>query len=186
MTKFSAVELGIPEIKLISRKKNNDERGWLDKIYSEEVLSGFGWNSDIKQINHTFTNKIGTIRGMHFQYSPKAEIKIVTCLRGEIFDVVVDLRPKSENYLKWISCTLSSNSGHSLLIPKGFAHGFQAMSNDVELLYLHSEEYDQNYEGGVNPFDEKLKIFWPLDVSEISAKDLNRKKIDSDFYGLSS
>ena len=185
MTKFKSVGLEIPEVKLISRYKYADERGWLDKIYSSEVLSDFGWNTDIKQINHTLTKKMGTIRGMHYQYSPKAEMKIVTCLRGVIFDVVVDLRSQSDNFLKWVSVELSADSGISLFIPKGFAHGFQAMSNDVELLYLHSAEYDQINEGCLNPFDERLKISWPLNVSEISSKDLNCKRIDSDFYGVS-
>jgi dTDP-4-dehydrorhamnose 3,5-epimerase len=185
VAKFNGVGLGIPDVKLISRDKYTDERGWLDKIYSINVLSEFGWNSGIKQINHTFTNKVGTIRGMHYQHSPKAEMKMVTCLRGEIFDVVVDLRPQSENFLKWVSVALSANSGKSLLIPKGFAHGFQALSNNVELLYLHSAEYDQQKEGCLNPFDKRLKISWPLAVSEISLKDLNCKKIDSDFYGVS-
>ena len=184
VSKFSAVKLDIPDIKLISRDKAGDERGWLDKIFSSEVLRTFGWSSDIKQINHTCTNNIGTIRGMHFQYPPKAEMKLLTCLQGEIFDVMVDLRPQSEHYLKWISYKLSAKSGQSLLIPEGFAHGFQAMTDNVELLYLHSAEYDQQKEGCVHPFDERLAIRWPLPISVISTKDLNCKKIDGDFLGV--
>jgi dTDP-4-dehydrorhamnose 3,5-epimerase len=138
----------------------------------------------IKQINHTGTKQAGTIRGMHFQHAPHAEIKIVSCLKGKVFDVAVDLRANSPTFLQWFATELSAENHHSLYIPEGFAHGFQTLTNDCELVYLHTAEYSPNHESALNPLDPKLAITWPDLISEISARDQNHPMINSHFKGI--
>jgi dTDP-4-dehydrorhamnose 3,5-epimerase len=108
---------------------------------------------------------------MHFQHPPHAEMKLVSCIHGEVWDVAVDTRPDSETFLQWHAERLSADNGHALLLPEGFAHGFQALSNDVELLYCHSAAYAPEAEAGLNPKDPVLAITWPLQIAEISTKD---------------
>jgi dTDP-4-dehydrorhamnose 3,5-epimerase len=108
---------------------------------------------------------------MHFQCAPHDEAKFVSCLVGEVFDVAVDLRPWSSTYLQWHGEVLSAQNGRSMMIPGGFAHGFQTLTEDCELIYLHDKPYAPEAEGGVNPLDPKLAIAWPLPVGQISARD---------------
>mgnify|MGYP006303738237 CR=1 FL=1 len=121
---------------------------------------------------------------MHFQYPPYAEMKIVYCLKGQIFDVAVDVRRDSSTYLKWHAETLSPENHKALVIPEGFAHGFQTLTPECEMLYLHTCEYNPQAEGGVNPNDPALGIDWPLPFSEISQKDLDRTFINDEFKGI--
>ena len=130
-----------------------------------------GWRKPIAQINHTFTQRQGTVRGMHFQRAPHAEMKLVNCIRGTVFDVAVDLRASSETFLRWHAEELTPDNGRSLLIPEGFAHGFQALSDDCELVYLHSAAYAPGAEAGVNPLDPRLGVCWPLPITEMSTRD---------------
>lgn len=138
----------------------------------------------IVQINHTLTIRKGTVRGMHFQYPPHAEAKIVSCLSGKIFDVVLDIRRKSETFLHWHGEELSGENRQSLYIPEGFAHGFQALSDNCELLYLHTAPYTKNAEGAFNTIDPRLAIRWPLPITEMSERDKNHPFIDVDFLGI--
>jgi len=138
----------------------------------------------IQQINHTLTRKVGAIRGMHFQHPPAAELKIVSRLQGRILDVAVDLRADSPTFLQWFSTELSAENQHSLFIPEGFAHGFQTLSDDCELLYLHSASYSPQHEAALNPLDPRLAIAWPLAVTEISARDQAHPMLDSGFKGI--
>ena len=108
------------------------------------------------QVNKTLTKKRGTIRGMHFQNPPASESKIVICLKGEIIDLAIDVRKSSKTFLKYVSLNLSDVRNNMILIPKGFAHGFQTLTDDVELLYFHDHEYSPKYEQGINPFDPDL------------------------------
>ena len=121
---------------------------------------------------------------MHFQVKPFSEDKLVTCILGEIFDVVIDIRLDSPTFLGHHSQILSSKNSKSLLIPAGFAHGFQALSDDCHILYLHSENYSPDYEKGLNPMDPNLNIKWPLFVEEISEKDKTNPFIDTNFVGI--
>lgn len=168
---------------IIERTLLEDNRGFLSRFFCDESLAQLGMKP-IKQINHTGTKQAGTIRGMHFQHAPHAEIKIVSCLKGKVFDVAVDLRANSPTFLQWFATELSAENHHSLYIPEGFAHGFQTLTNDCELIYLHTAEYSPNHESALNPLDPKLAITWPDPISEISARDQNHPMINSDFKGI--
>ena len=117
------------------------------------------------------TKQKGTIRGMHFQRSPMAEIKIVKCLNGSIFDVMIDMRSNSSTFLNWYGERLSAENMKMMYIPEGFAHGFQTLEKNSELLYLHTESFSPKYEGGVRFDDPDLAIDWPLPVTDISERD---------------
>ena len=140
-------------------------------MYVKKSFEEKGLNCDLKQFNISFNAKKGTIRGIHFQKKPFEEIRIVQCTKGKIFDVNIDLRPKSPTYKKWFGIELSELEHKMVYIPKGFAHGFQALADNVELLYLHSEFYSKEYEGGLLYDDKTVNIDWPLTVTEISERD---------------
>ena len=177
-------DLSIKGLKKISKSKIHDDRGFFSKIYSKEVLLNIGFGDNILQINHTYTNYVGTIRGLHYQMQPFSETKIITCLKGEIFDVIVDLRIKSPTYLKWQSIILSEQNNDSILIPKGFAHGFQTLCNDCELLYLHDMPYRNDFENGIKFDDSTISINWPIEISNISERDKKLPNINSNFKGI--
>jgi dTDP-4-dehydrorhamnose 3,5-epimerase len=173
-------------LKLIHRQALEDSRGFLSRLFCCNELSEAGWDKNIAQVNHTYTSQKGTVRGMHYQRPPNAEMKLVTCIMGEIWDVVVDLRLGSETYLEHYAVSLSSENGDALLIPEGFAHGFQALTDNVHLLYCHSAFYSSGAEGGLNLSDDTLAIDWPLSITDISDRDRSHPKIDSNFIGLSN
>lgn len=161
-----------------------DSRGHLTRLFCAEELEEMGWKFPVAQINHTVTKATGVVRGMHYQNPPYAEAKLVSCIRGEIWDVAVDLRRDSLTFLQWHAEKLSSDNKKALLIPKGFAHGFQTMTTDVELIYLHSNAYHPEGEAGLNPFDPQLKIHWPLAVAQVSERDRSHPAITDLFKGV--
>lgn len=171
MGRFRVEDTGLAGLKCIERMRSGDERGFFSRIFCAEELSAAGWQWPVSQINHSYTAKCGTVRGMHFQQEPHAEAKLVYCLRGEVFDVAIDVRAGSPTFLKWHAERLSLENGRALLIPKGFAHGFQALTDNVELLYLHSAPYQPASESGLSPADAMLGIVWPLPLSGLSARD---------------
>lgn len=181
MSRFVTVNLPIDGLKLIERQPIGDHRGFLSRLFCAEELREAGWIRPVAQINHTYTAKRGTVRGLHFQHPPHAEKKMVACLRGEIWDVAVDLRAGSPTYLQWHGEYLSANNHRALLIPEGFAHGFQTLGDDVELLYFHSVPYRAEAEGGLNALDPRLAVMWPLPVTEISRRDRAHLSIAADF-----
>lgn len=128
--------------------------------------------------------KKGSLRGMHFQHAPSAEMKFVSCLRGEVFDVAVDLRPDSSTFLQWHAEVLSADNRKTLAIPEGFAHGFQTLADDCEMFYLHTAVYNQAAEGGLNPQDPALAIAWPLPITELSVRDSTHSMIEAGFSGV--
>jgi dTDP-4-dehydrorhamnose 3,5-epimerase len=184
MSRFTITDLPLTGLKRVERQRLGDNRGFLTRLFCTEELASAGWAKAIAQINHTYTAKQGTVRGMHFQHSPHAEMKLVSCIRGEVWDVAVDLRVGSPTFLRWHAERLSAENGCALLIPEGFAHGFQALTDDVELLYCHSEAYAAHAEGGLNPTEPRLGIDWPLTVAELSARDAGLALITADFEGL--
>ena len=184
MSSFGIQSTSLSGLGVVQRTAIGDERGFLSRMFCAEELRAAGWNWPIRQINHALTKVVGTVRGMHFQYTPKNEAKLVSCLRGAVWDVAVDLRKDSPTFLRWHAEELSAANRRALLIPPGFAHGFQAVEPDCELLYLHSEPYDPNLEGALNPCDPALGIGWPRKVTVISDKDANRPMITSDFQGI--
>lgn len=174
----------IKDLYIYERIPFNDDRGLFQKIYCPDQLSDYLSNKEVWQINHSITCKIGTIRGLHYQKKPNLETKIVSCIRGKVFDVAVDLRKNSETFLKWYGIVLCEKNFRSMIIPEGFAHGFQALETNSELIYVHNNKYDPNYEDGVNALDGIINIKWPLDITNISGKDKNLKFISKAFKGI--
>lgn len=182
--RFLVSNTSIPDLKVIRRIAVSDKRGYLTRIFCIEELQTLIQDRNIEQINHTYTAKRGTVRGFHFQYPPHAEIKMVTCIKGEVFDVAVDVRNSKPSYLEHHSEILSAKNQKILLIPEGFAHGFQALTDDCELLYLHTSTYHSNSEGALNVRDPFLSISWPLIITEISDRDSLHPMIEEGFLGM--
>jgi dTDP-4-dehydrorhamnose 3,5-epimerase len=157
----------------IETKPRIDERGYLMRTFCEEELKKYGLQFTIVQVNQTLTKKKGTIRGMHFQTPPKAEDKIVQCLHGAIYDVVIDLRTDSPTYGKWVAEELNEDNKKMFFIPKGFAHGFQALTNNCEVQYFMSEFYSPEHSSGVRWNDPLFNIKWPIKNLSLSEKDRN-------------
>ena len=148
-----------------------DKRGYFSRLVCQEEFKKIGLKKEIVQVNLSHTEKKGTVRGMHFQIVPKEETKIIYCLRGKAFDVAVDIRPDSSTYLDSFAVELSPRNKNMAYIPEGFAHGFQALEDETELIYFHTEYHNPEFERGLNCTDPKLKINWPLSILEISEKD---------------
>jgi len=160
-----------------------DVRGQFVRLYCEDDLSGLIGSRKIVQINHSRTATVGAIRGMHFQLPPYAEMKFVRCLKGRVWDVAVDIRQDSETFLQWHAEELSVLNNRMMVIPEGFAHGFQALEADSELIYLHTAFYTPTAEDGLKFDDPMLGIAWPLDPVDISLRDSGHVKIDNNFKG---
>lgn len=169
--RFEKVETEIQGLWALRRRPMQDTRGFLERIYCQDVLTPILGHRRIVQINRTLTRRRGALRGLHFQYPPHAETKIVSCMRGSVFDVAVDLRRNSPSYMSWHGRVLSAENFESLVLPEGFAHGFQALEPDCELLYMHTAAYVQQSEGGLDACDPDIGIEWPEPVSERSARD---------------
>lgn len=184
MSRFNLSETPLPGLQLVQRLALGDSRGFFERVFCTDELAQAGWHKPVAQINRTLTQKRATVRGMHFQLAPHAEMKLVSCLRGTIWDVAVDLRAGSPTFLQWHGVELSEENHRSLLIPEGFAHGFQALSDDCELLYLHSASYAANAERGISPIDPALDISWPMPIAELSARDQQHPPVTSEFTGL--
>jgi dTDP-4-dehydrorhamnose 3,5-epimerase len=178
-------ETPLPGLKLIERRVMGDARGYLERLFCANELQSLIGARSIVQINHTLTARRGAVRGMHFQHPPHAEIKFVTCLRGEVFDVAVDLRRDSSTRLRWHAELLSAGNHRTLLVPEGFAHGFQTLTEDCELLYFHTSAYDEQAEAGLNANDPMLDILWPLPIAELSNRDASHPMITAAFSGVS-
>lgn len=184
MARFDFISTPLEGLTLVQRKRIEDHRGFLSRFYCADAFREAGVDKPIAQINHTLTRTQGAVRGLHFQYPPDAETKVVSCVQGKIFDVAVDLRRDSPTFLQWYGVTLSAKNCQSLLIPEGFAHGFQTLTEDCELIYLHTASHQPESEGALNIADPKLAITWPLAVTDISARDRNHKFIEPEFAGV--
>lgn len=184
MSRFDFIATDIVELTVVQRKAIEDDRGFLSRFYCAEEFRQAGIDKPVAQINHTLTRKKGAVRGLHFQYPPHTETKMVSCLKGEILDVAIDLRCDSPTFLYWHGEILSATNRKSLLIPDGFAHGFQALTEDCELIYLHTASYCAEAEGALNVSDPKLSIAWPLPIGDLSARDRNHPFIDENFHGV--
>lgn len=184
LSRFVGTVLPISGVVAVQRQRLDDARGSLSRMFCAQELASVGWVWPILQINHTNTLRMGTVRGVHYQMRPHAEAKLVACLRGRVHDIAVDLRAGSPTFLRWCAQELSADNLTALLIPPGCAHGFQALTDDVELLYLHSAAYAPESEGGLRPTDPRLGIQWPLPISEISARDAGHALLNASFAGL--
>jgi dTDP-4-dehydrorhamnose 3,5-epimerase len=171
MNSLRITALSLAGLNLVECQRRDDTRGYLARIFCANELQAAGWTKPVAQINQTLTSRRGTIRGLHFQRSPHAEMKLVHCFRGEVWDVAVDLRPDSVTYLQWHAEHMSAGELRAILVPEGCAHGFQTLTDDVEMLYVHSASYAPEFEGGLNPIDQTLNIPWPLPIAEVSERD---------------
>lgn len=165
-TKIAGLYIIEPELRI-------DERGYFARIFCKDELSKIGFDFEAVQANRSSNNKKGTIRGMHFQKPPRAEDKIVQCLRGAIYDVAVDLREDSPTRGQWVAEELNENNKRMFLMPKGFAHGFQSLTDNSEVLYFMSEFYSSEHASGVRWDDPFFNIQWPIKDPFLSEKDKN-------------
>ena len=186
MNRFETINTPINGLVALQTKPLTDERGYFQRLFCANDFKEIGLNREIVNINHSYTKTAGSIRGMHFQYQPSSEIKIVKCVKGAILDVAIDIRHNSPTFLKHFSIELTEENNTMLYIPEGFAHGFQTLRDDCEIIYFVTNYYSKELESGLNPFDELIDIKWPLECSDISQKDANATKIDSTFAGVIS
>lgn len=161
-----------------------DERGSFYRAFCDSDLLLQLAGAPIRQINLSRSQQVGTVRGLHFQYPPQAEHKLVRCLRGRVFDLAVDLRSGSPTFLSWHAQELSPENRHMLLIPPGCAHGFQCLEADSELLYLHTAPYQPELEGGVRADDPRLAIRWPLPIQNLSSRDQSHAYLSEGYRGI--
>ena len=181
---FTITATPLVGLQTVQRNPRSDARGHVCRLFCAEELYPAGITKPITQVNHTATHKAGTVRGLHFQHPPYAEVKLVSCLKGEIFDVAVDLRRNSPTFLRWHAEMLSAANLKSLLIPEGFAHGFQTLTDDCELIYLHTASYHPEAEAALNSADPRLAIKWPLEITAMSDRDLRHPFLKQGYQGI--
>lgn len=169
---------------LIEPKILSDERGFFMRTFCENEFSEVGFTDKWVQTNMSVTSKKGSIRGLHYQTPPYMESKLIRCIRGAVFDVIVDLRKDSESFLKHYAIELSENNHFSLLVPKGCAHGFQTLVDNAQMLYYHTEFYTPKYEAGIKYDDSLVGVQWPLEVTEVSERDRSYPNLTKEFKGL--
>lgn len=184
MGKFNIRSTPLKDAVVVESKPFHDHRGAFSRLFCRNELSSFIGNRQIVNINLSTTLKIGVVRGLHYQKVPSQEMKLVRCLRGAVFDVIVDLREDSATFLQWYGLELSENDEQMIVVPEGFAHGFQVLKENSEVLYFSTEFYSPGCESGLRYNDPALDIQWPLPVSEISEKDMSYSLVDHSFSGM--
>jgi len=168
----------------IAVRKLSDERGIFARTYCKNEFKQIGFDKEFVQFNHSLNKNKGTVRGMHFQQQPFAETKLIRCVQGAVYDVAVDLRKNSPTFLQWFGVELNEENMLSVLIPAGFAHGFQAVTDDAVLIYHHTEFYTPQADSGIRFDDPALKIEWPMPPVFVSEKDKGYGAIDNNFKGI--
>ena len=184
MSKFFVTAAPILGVKVIQQCPMVDKRGSLTRVFCSDELSTIGWTKPVVQINRTFTSRRGTVRGMHYQLPPHQEMKLIGCLKGSVLDVVVDVRADSPTLLQWSGEKLSEENQKLILIPEGVAHGIQTLTDNVEMLYLHSAAFSPSSEAGINPLDPSLAIEWHSEITEISSRDTAHEFLNGTFDGI--
>lgn len=163
----------LQDVRLIEVERASDERGYFARTFCVREFAVAGLATVFLQHSTSHTARIGTVRGMHFQRPPHEEVKLVRCLAGAIHDVLIDIRPGSPTYMQWEAYELTAGDGRQLYVPAGFAHGFQTLAPATEVGYMMNAFYAPDASDGIRHDDPAFNIFWPLPVSEISAKDRN-------------
>lgn len=184
MSNLKIIETEIDGIFIVKTDPYVDDRGSYQRVYCENDLSTILNGKHMVNINYQSTLRKGTIRGLHFQEGRFSEAKLIRCLNGRIFDVVVDVRSNSNTFLKQFSIELSSDSNIGLFVSEGFAHGFQTLTDDCKTIYSTTQFYNPQMERGINPLDPLLKIPWPIKEAIISTKDRSQPFINGDFKGV--
>lgn len=175
----------IAGLKTVSMTVFSDERGWFGRSFCQREFASAGLEDIVwTQMNHSFTKACGSIRGLHYQVPPFSEAKLVRCIAGAVFDVAVDLRKGSETFGQWFGTNLSAVNREALFIPAGFAHGFQTLAENTELIYQHTSFYEPGFEGGIRYDDPSLDIPWPLPPAMISERDRSLPYLDAAFAGI--
>ncbi len=162
-------------VQIVRTKRHGDARGWFVETYNRETAAAVGIVATFVQDNHSLSGPAYTLRGLHFQTPPRAQDKLIRCVRGRIFDVAVDIRAGSPTYGQWVGTELSAENGHQLFVPIGFAHGFLTLEPDCEVMYKCSDTYAPDHDRGIRWDDPAIGIDWPLpsDVTPVlSAKDI--------------
>jgi dTDP-4-dehydrorhamnose 3,5-epimerase len=167
---------------LIDLEKRGDDRGFFSRYFCTREFAQMGLATDYVQINDSYSKSRGTLRGMHYQLPPAAEVKIVRCIRGALYDVIVDIRPKSLTFGKWFGATLTAENRTMLYVPHGFAHGFLTLEPDTEALYMSSQFYTPDQERGLRFNDPKFGIAWPFEPSVVSEKDMHQGDFDAAWH----
>jgi len=175
----------ISQVEVIQGSSFQDARGAFSRFFCEQELAAVIGERRIVQINHSRTSTVGAIRGLHYQHAPHAEMKLVRCIKGRVWDVAVDLRRGSQTFLQWHAVELSPENGCVLAVPEGCAHGFQVLEAESEMLYLHTAFYMPESEGGIVYNDPSVNIAWPLPVTDLSDGDHRRQSLPIDFSGIS-
>lgn len=181
---MNVVDTPLEGLKVATTQPFMDARGAFSRLFCEQALAPALQGRRIVQVNHSLTHQVGAVRGLHFQRAPHEEMKFVRCLRGRIWDVAVDLRMDSPTFLRWHAEELTPDGGAMLVIPEGFAHGFQTLAPDSELLYLHTAFHEPTAEGGLRHDDPRLGIRWPLEVRDLSARDLKHPLLGESVVGV--
>ena len=176
----------LPGVVVVETALFADHRGSFARLYDRQGLGSVIGERRIEQVNHSRTPAVGVVRGLHFQYAPHAEMKLVRCLKGRVWDVAVDLRAGSPTLLRWFAVELAPDNARMLVIPEGCAHGFQVLEPESEMLYLHTARYVPDAEGGVPCTDPRLQIAWPLPVEGLSRRDCSFAPIAPDFSGIAA
>lgn len=169
---MNIIKTDIEDVIIIEPKVFGDHRGWFTETYSKEKFNDLGVHIDFIQDNHSFSAQKGTLRGLHFQLNPKAQTKLVRCTKGKILDVAVDLREGSPTYKKWVAVELTEENKKQLLIPKGFAHGFLSLTDDVEVQYKVDEYYSPENDRSIRFDDSEINVNWGVEDPILSEKDL--------------
>ncbi len=174
----------IAGVHVVTSQQRPDDRGTFMRLYCEQELAALTCGRRVVQINHSVTREAGTVRGLHFQWPPHAEMKFVRCLRGRAWDVAVDLRTGSPTFMQWFAYELSPEGADMMVIPEGCAHGFQALVADTELLYLHTSAYHWRAESALRWDEARVGVRWPLPVTALSPRDASHPHLAKDFQGI--
>lgn len=168
----------------IELERRGDDRGFFARAFCERELADHGLEQRFVQINNSLSGKRGTLRGLHYQLAPVAEVKIMRCIRGAVWDAIIDLRPDSPTFAQWFGAELSAQNRRMMYVPRGFAHAVLTLADDSELLYLVSEFYEPAQERGLRWNDPRFAIEWPVTPTEISDKDRSWPDFDPAFHGI--
>lgn len=184
MNRFDFSPTPLEGLFTVTPKPLKDERGLFERFFCKNEFKALGFEKEIVQINRSVTAKKGSVRGMHYQKPPFGETKIIRCIQGAVFDVAVDVREGSPTFLQWFGEVLSEENGKYMFIPEGFAHGFQTLEDNTQMIYLHTNFYSKESEGAINYSDPKLAINWPLTPVDISTKDATCPFLENSFKGI--
>lgn len=182
--KMEFIKTPLEGLYIIKHNVLQDDRGLFTRTFCKEEFKSIGFEKDFLQFNHSFNVKKGTIRGLHYQLKPCTETKLIRCVQGAVYDVAVDIRQGSTTFLQYFGIELSSTNFLSILIPDGFAHGFQTLEDNSALIYHHTQKYTPIADAGLRYDDDMIKINWPLPPVNVSNKDYSYTLLDYQFKGL--